>query len=444
MLAETRAMKLRNFGTRLLAGASIAGLTLLLVSCGASNTVDFLYVTSNLQNPGQINVYEVDSESGQLYQLADSPYPAGGTNPVYEVASSNGLHLYVANHDSNTVVMFAIGTDGKLYPIQTTTTPGTEPVALAMNASGTALYVLDYYAPAVPGQPSYTDLDPGPGAVVVYTVDPTTGLLSSEPLANGTTNYWQVQCFPSNLTVTPNGNDVYVTNTNSVVVTTAPPVTGTIPTLPAVCPDYGTVSEFAVNSGGSGGAQTVSGLTPIGNPLPPLNTSQVTGIAMSAGSAPTGIASDPGGGSIYVTDSALNQVYSYAIQSNGALSLTATTPTGNMPMGAVVAGASGSPGTFLYVSNYKDGSISSYSLSAGVPTPITTTDSGTSGPLCLVIDPELGRFLYVSNYIGGKVGGAELNPANGQLSIDNGSPYVTQGQPTCVAAIGHNGKSNGL
>lgn len=429
-------MKLRNLATRLLAATSLAGAALLLVSCAASNTVDFLYVTSNIQSPGQINVYEVDSESGALHQLADSPYPSGGVNPVYEVTSPNGKYLYVANHDSNAIVMFAIGTDGKLYPLQTTTTPGTEPVALAINSAGTALYVLDYYAPAAPGQPPYTDLNPGPGAVAVYTIDSSNGNLSSAPLANGTADYWDVQCFPSNLAVTPNGNGLYVTNTNSVVVTTAPPVTGTVPNRPSSCPSYGTISEFAVNSGG--------GLTPIGAPLPPLSSSAVSGIAMSAGSAPTGIAADPGSGAIYVTDSALGEVDSYAVQSDGSLSLAATTPTGNLPMGATVAGKAGSSGTYLYVSNYNDGTISAYSLSDGVPTPITTTSSGTSGPLCLVIDPELGRYLFVSDYIGGKVGGVFVDPSTGGLTTSEGSPYVSQGQPTCVAAIGHAGNAQGL
>lgn len=427
-------MKLRNIGSRLLAGASMAGLALLLVSCGASNTVDFLYVTSNQQSPGQINAYEVDSESGQLKQLADSPYPSGGSNPVAEVAAPNGKYLYVANHDDNTIVMFAIGTDGKLYPLQTTTTPGTEPVALAINSSGTALFVLDYYAPAGAGLPSYTDLNPGPGAVIAYSIDPSTGALSKAPLANGAEDFWDVQCFPANLAVTPDGNHLYVTNTNSVVVTTAPPVTGTIPTLPAGCPSSGTVSEFAVNAtSGSSGGQTVSGLTEIG---PPVTT--------GPGSAPTGIAADPGDGVIYVTDSALNRVDSFAIQGDGSLSLIASAITGNQPMGATVAGTAGSPGTYLYVSNYADGSINSYSLSSGVATPIATTSSGTSGPLCMILDPQLGRYLYVSDYIGGRVGGAYVDPTTGGLTMNQGSPYITQGQPTCVAAIGHAGNPNGL
>lgn len=430
-------MKYRNFGARLAAAASTAGLALLLTSCGASNTVDFVYATSNLQNPGQINVYEVDSNSGALHQIADSPYPSGGRNPVYEVASPNGKTLYVANHDDNTIVMFAIGTDGKLYPLQTVNTPGTEPVALALNASGTELYVLDYYAPAAPGQPSYTDLNPGPGAVIAYPISINAssgvGTLGS-PLVVGGANYFSTQCFPSNLTVTPDGNYVYVTNTNAVVVTTSPPVTGTVPTLPSSCPAHGTISEFAVaGTSGSSGVQTVTGLSAVGNPL-----------STGAGSAPTGIAADPGDGAVYVTDSALNQVYAYTIGANGALTLAATVPSGTEPMGAAVAGTK-SGGTFLYVTNYSDGTVSSYALSSGVPSPLTTTDAGTSGPTCVMIEPNLQRFLYTSDYIGGKIGGATLNPSNGALSINLGSPYTSSGQPTCVVAIPHvGGRTNGL
>ncbi len=111
-------MKLNQLGGRLTAAASVAGLSLLLLSCGASNTIDFVYVTSNLNNPGQINAFEVNSESGALRQIADSPYPSGGRNPVYIVTAPSGKFLYVANHDDNTIVQYAIGTDGKLYGIE--------------------------------------------------------------------------------------------------------------------------------------------------------------------------------------------------------------------------------------------------------------------------------------------------------------------------------------
>jgi len=399
---------------RLLAAATTAATALLLVSCGASNTIDFLYVTSNLDNPGQINVYEVNSQSGALYQIADSPYPSGGRNPVYEVASPNGLDLYVANHDDNTIVQFLIGTDGKLYPVQTINTPGTEPVAMALNAAGTYLYVLDYYAPAAPGQPSFTDLNPGPGAVIVYPVNSSTGNLGS-PLTTGAANYWDVQCFPSNLALTPNGDFLYVANPNAVLVTTSPPVTGTVPILPAACPSSGTVSGFAVSS---------SGLTPVaGSPF-----------TAGAGSAPTAVVSDPSNGSIYVTDGVLNRLDDFAIQSSGALSLTSSLQTGTMPMGGTVVG-----GKFLYITNYSDGTISLYSLGSGGPTFVATSTSGSSGPLCTIIDPNVQRFLFTADYVGGTIGGSEVDPSNGTLITNKLSPYHTAGQPTCVAAVPHRG-----
>jgi 6-phosphogluconolactonase len=403
---------------RLLAVASALAASSLVLSCGASNTIGFLYVTSNLQNPGQINAYIIDSEAGALHQIADSPYPSGGRNPVYEVTSPNGLNLYVANHDDNTIVEFAIGTDGKLYPQNTVNTPGTEPVALAINAAGNALYVLDYYAPAAPGQPSYTDLNPGPGALIVYPIN-SDGSLGT-PLAVGAANYFPVQCFPSNIVVTPNGNFVYVTNTNAVVVTTSPPVTGTVPIHPATCPTYGTVSAFSVTS---------SSVTPVaGSPF-----------STGAGSEPTGIIAGPGSGDIYVTDSSLNQLYTFSIQSSGALSLAATNGTGVMPMGGTVVG------NFLYITNYTDGSVSIYSLSSGLPASVGTSNAGASGPLCILADPDTQRFLYIADYIGGTIGGVELSPSTGTLIVNQGSPYPTSGQPTCVAAIPHRqGNKNGL
>ena len=409
---------------RLLAAGATAALGLLMVSCGASNTIDFLYVIGNLDNPGQINVYEVNSQSGALYQIADSPYPSGGRNPVYEVSAPNGLSLYVANHDDNTIVQFLIGTDGKLYPVQTVNTPGTEPVAMAINAAGTFLYVLDYYAPAAPGQPSFTDLNPGPGAVIVYPINSSTGNLGT-PLTSGNANYWDVQCFPSNLGLTPNGNFLYVANPNTVLVTDAPPVTGTVPILPASCPSSGTISGFAVSS---------SGLTPVGTAPPGSTYSDPTAFSTGSGSAPTAVIADPSNASLYVTDGVKNQLYTFNIQSGGGLSLASTLPTGTMPMdGTIVAGK------YLYISDFIGGSISQYSLGSGGLTLVSSSSSGASGPLCMVVDPHTQRFLYTADYTGGKVGGSELNDSNGTLINNKDAPYSTSGQPTCVAAISHKG-----
>src|SRR5580693_1225816 len=112
-------MKFRNFGRIALASAVSLGLGLGVTACGLGNTFDFLYVINSKANPGQINVFAVDSQSGALIQPRYSPYLSGGRNPVAIVTTPNEKNLFVANHDDNTVANFGIGTDGKLYPLQT-------------------------------------------------------------------------------------------------------------------------------------------------------------------------------------------------------------------------------------------------------------------------------------------------------------------------------------
>src|SRR6202789_4659377 len=180
-------MKLSKFGRIALASVVSLGLGFGATACGPSNTIDFLYVTASKQNPGQVSVYKVDSEAGILYQITDSPYPSGGRNPVADVASANGKNLYVVNHDSNTVVVFAISTDGSLSQQQSCTVPGTFPTQLAINKAGTYLYVVETY------QPGFSASKPGPGAVVVFPINATgqlgaTGSLCT-PVANGANSF---------------------------------------------------------------------------------------------------------------------------------------------------------------------------------------------------------------------------------------------------------------
>ncbi len=143
-------MKLTRIGQGLLAVAASVGLGLVITSCSPSDTIDYLFVTSNSSaagsgGNGQINSYHVDSQSGAISPVAGSPVSSQGANPVAEVASANGQYFYVANHGSNNIAEFAIGTDGQLVFAKAYSTPGSEPVALALNKTGTLLFVLDYY-----------------------------------------------------------------------------------------------------------------------------------------------------------------------------------------------------------------------------------------------------------------------------------------------------------
>ncbi len=425
-------MKFRKPGQILLAVAASAFVGLGLTSCGQSNTIDFLYVTANKNTPqGQVAAYWVDQESGAINQIPDSPYPSGGENPVAEVASplistsqSSGkavAMLYVVNHDDNAIVQFAIGTDAKLYPQKTCNTPGSDPEAVAMNPAGTELFVLDTYAPAPAGSAPYSQTNPGPGALVAFSLDKTThGFTSCTPIANGNQSYWPLGDYPGGVAVSANGSYVYAVNTGSIVTTTTPPTAGVPLTSPTT--GQGSISGFTINSDG-----TLSGLA--SSPF-------------SAGTAPTAIAIDPTSRFLYVTDSAQNQVIEYTIQSTGQLDPInqGLASTGNFPNGITVDPR----GQFVYVTNYTDGTISTYNVNpaTGILTSnATPTIKAGPGALCPIVEPALARFVFTADFLLNKVSSAELNTVSGSLTTDQNSPYNSPAQPTCAAAIAHGNHS---
>jgi len=395
-------MKLSKTGQTLLAAAVSIGIGFGLISCGQSNTIDYLYITSNKNNPGQISVYRVDQESGALTQIPDSPYGSGGRNPVAEVASPSGSDLYVVNHDDNTIVEFAIGTDAKLYPQHTYQTPGTEPTAITINQAGTLLFVVDTY------QATYSDANPGPGALVVFPINKD-GSLGS-PVSNGSLAYWPLEFAPSTVSVTANGNFVYAANAN-----TNNPNTGD---------QRGTVSAFSVGSDG-----TLTALYSSSSALP------------YAGVTPSASAIDPTSRFLYVTDAASNELYAYSIASDGTLAPLNNGPfaTGTYPDGITIDPS----GNYIYVVNYVSNSISAYQLTQANGTP-SALSGGTStltktGPTCVIVEPAFGRYLYTTNFLDASITGYQLNRNSGALTGTQNSPYPVSpaAQPTCAAAVTH-------
>ena len=386
-------MKFSKLGRVALASVVSLGLGFGVIACGPSNTIDFLYVSSSKQNPGQISVYKVDSQAGALIPIPDSPYSSGGRNPVAEVASANGKNLYVVNHDDSTIVEFAIGTDGKLYPQQTCPFKGgsTYPMQLAINKAGTYLYVVLTY------QPPYGNALPGPGSLVVFPVNANGQLGATAslctPIANGTNYFFPVGNNPVAVNVLASQNFVYAVNQADA-----------------------TLSAFQV---GSSGALTLIGTYPVGV-------------------GPNAIASDPTSKFLYVTDGAARQMIGFLIQTNGTL-INMQTPfkTDDLPDAVQVDPR----GIYVYVANYNANNVSAYTIDRG--TGNATQVSGSSpyavdtGPICLLIEPAEARYVYTANFLGNTVSGLALNPSTGALSGVQNTPFRAAGQPTCTAAITH-------
>jgi 6-phosphogluconolactonase (cycloisomerase 2 family) len=370
----------------------------LLTACGTL-TVDFVYVTSakaaGTNNYGEVDVYEVNSESGYMRHIPTSPFPSGGRNPVAETTSPDNTTLYVVNEDDNTIVQFTIGNDGKIYPQNTVNTPGVFPLAVA--TAGKFLFVADTYQPL----PTCSTAAPCSGSLAVFPVGTNDALGSAAANASISASYWPLT-LPSSPAdvITPTA----IAATSSYVYVTAFDATK----------GGGYVFGFTVNSDGT---------------LTALNG----GAPFAAGTQPSSIASAPGGSVIYVTDSASNDILAYSANA-GVLSPVGGSPfpTGNAPA-AVVVNATGS---YVFVANSLDSNLSVYSSSGGVLSSLGTYTTGTQ-PVAIGIDPSLNEYLYTANFLGNSVTGFRVNASTGALLNSQESPYGANANPTAVAAIPH-------
>lgn len=373
----------------------------LLSACGTLTT-DFVYVTSakaaGSNSYGEINVFEINSESGKMRQIPTSPFPSEGRNPVAVVAAPDYASLFVVNKDDNTIVRFVIGSDGKLYSNQTVNTPGIYPLGVA--AAGSFLFVADAYQPLA----SCSNAAPCSGSVGVFPIG--SGDALGSKIANSAVSdyYWPLAVSGSSDIITPtaittasNGAYVYVTAYDA---TTSTPV--------------GYVFGFAVGSDGT--------------------LSALPGSPWAAGTKPSGLAA-ASDGHLYVTDSTAASVRSYSI-SSGALSLVGVYEAGSGPSAVAVD----STGKYVYVTNATDSNLGAYTASSGVLTSLGTYSTG-SQPVAIGIDPHLNQYLFTVNFLGSSVSGFQLNSSTGGLVVSQNSPFGTNAEPTAVAAIPHGSSS---
>ncbi len=419
-------MKLNKSSQLVLVSAAGLLVASLLSACSQFTqtlTVDFVFVASSKaagpNNYGEIDIYEVNSESGRMRQIPASPVPSDGRYPVAETVSADNKNLFVVNQDDNNIVQFVIGNDGKLYPFNTVNTPGVFPLAIAANA--TNLFVVDTYQPLPTASPAH----PCSGSIAAYPLSAATSTAPvgiQPPAVNPTlsSNYWPLALpgantdptactssfhilVPTGVTVLASGADVYVSAYDSTVT-----------------PNVGYIFGFSVGTGGV--------LTPL------------AGSPVAAGTLPSAIASDAAGKFVYVTDYTQGKVLGYSVAS-GALTPLAGSPfpAGNAPSAIVIDPSF----AFAYVANSTDSTITAYSIGSGALTRLGNYTTGLQ-PVAMGIDPSTNHFLYTANFLGNTVNGFQLSQTAGTLLDAQLSPFAANDQPTAVAAIPHNGTGGGV
>ncbi|MDR3740985.1 MAG: beta-propeller fold lactonase family protein [Terracidiphilus sp.] len=389
-----------NRSSQLVLVSAVSLLAASLLSACGTLTTDFVYVTSakaaGTNSYGEIDVLEVNSESGKMRAIPTSPFPSEGRNPVSAVASPDYKNLFVANQDDNTIVRFVIGSDGKLYANQTVNTPGIFPVALA--AAGSNLFVVDKYQPL----PTCSNAAPCSGSVGVFPIS--SGDVLGSAVANSAVSgsYWPLVLTgssdivrPTAVTTASSGAYVYITAYDASATTAV-----------------GYIFGFSVGSDGT--------------------LTAIAGSPWAAGTKPSGLTASSTG-YLYVTDSSNASVLAYSIASGVLTPVSGSPfPTGNGPSAVAVD----STGKYVYVTNASDSNLTAYSASSGVLTTLGLYATG-SQPVAIGIDPSLNEYLYTVNFLGPSVSGFQINSSTGALVRSQGSPFGTNAEPTAVAAVPH-------
>lgn len=394
--------------------ASILSLTIALglTACSNDYTVSYVYmITQGAQganNHSLLNSYQVDYQSGFLYNMPDSPNDSGGRDGVAIVVAPNNLFLYTVNNFDSTVVEFAVGTDGKLYPEHTYNISGSLPVAAAIDAAGKFLYVAFTYQTNPDGTQLYTPSNPGPGGISVFPIKP------DDPGKNtlGKPTTFNVGRNPVAIATSPTGNFVYVLEQDSA--------------------STANVIGFTENTS-TGALTAMPGVT--------INPGNVPSNGFASGATPSGLLVDSSATHLYVTDKTLNQVATYSIGSGGVLGPATTTQTDAGPLGM----SFDLSGKYLYVAANVANAIDIYNIGAnGIPVRSTVqpTVQVGNGPTCVTVSgapsnahPTHAVYLYVSNSLSNNVTAEQLNESNGALSQVLGTPFTGSELPACIVTV---------
>ncbi len=289
-------------------------------------------------------------------------YASASATPTSSASPGTGAFLYASNYNDGRIAEFARNTSTGALTLKGTVTAGS-----SQGPRGLAVDPSNSYLYAA----NYAD-----GYVHEFSISGNGTLSSIGKVASGTN--------PEAIAITPNGQYVYVINFGN----------GT----------NGTVSEYSIGSSGT--------LSSIGT---------VTGIA-----GPLGIAITPDGSYLYVADNTAGVIWSYVINSNGTLTLSAAampslgTTTGTPEFEAA---ASDSSGEYLFVTDLSTGAVSGFMVSSGtlIFAGTFTTGSVTNQPLGMGLALNGGNYyLFTANSAGNSVSAFSRLAAN--LTLLNAIP----------------------
>jgi YVTN family beta-propeller protein len=432
-------------------------LLLLLAGCaGGTSPSPINQPTSSGSNPSVPTIsvlFPSCAPAGEPVQLsvvgtnfvASSVVRWNGSDRPTTMDAINGLIAQISASDVASagpaaVTVFNPGPGGGISNASTFTinSGAVDPQSIAVDPAGKFAYVASEGCDAA-------------GYVSMYTINPTTGALAfiGPPVPSNDE-------FTDSVTVDPSGKFAYVASSGdvwdidfgSVLTYTINPTTGALTSTTGGINGTGTngTPEFfnsvALDPSGKFAYAADGGAFPEGSfggstSVSMYTINSTTGALASigtivAGTGPDSVAIDPAGKFAYVTNIGSNDVSMYTIDATtGALASIGTIVAGTGPDSVAIDPT----GKFAYVTNFGSNDVSTYTVDAttGALTFIGSIAAGTN-PFSVAVDPA-GKFAYVANWTGSDTDGSvsmyTIDATTGGLTPTG--TIATELSPTSIA-----------
>ena len=336
--------------------------------------------------------------------------PAGRFAYVLNGGCGGGVSGYVSMYTINptTGALMSIGPPVSTYGF------GVYPGSITVDPLGRFAYLTNE------GDPWGYE-DGANGSIAMYSIDATTGALTSTGMINGNC---PGLCDPSPMVVDPSGKFAYVVTGGggipfSLAMYTIDATTGALTSIGTIAAG-GVPNSVAVDPAGKFVYMATANVTPgLAGSVSAYAINATTGALTSVGAIATGtdpgsVAVDPSGKFAYVANSGSNDVSMYTIEATtGALGSIGTIAAGTDPVSVAVDPS----GKFAYVTNSGSNDVSMYTINAttGSLTLLGTIAAGLS-PSSIAIHPS-GNFAYVTNSGANDVSMYSIDSATGALTL---------------------------
>jgi 6-phosphogluconolactonase len=291
--------------------------------------------------------------------------------------TGTGNYFYVANQTTGSVAGFALTTRGITNTSNSPYVLGVQPTAITVTPNGSYIYVATQgaiYGYSVGSNGALTLLNGG--SALISNLTPST--LRVDPSGN-----WLIaaDAFPEAFIFSIDANSGMLTQQGAQINLNAG-----VPTHIVFAPSNGLVYISLAASLSqpttSGGVQVLT----LNQSNGTLSINSAFLLPISAGNSDYGLAVDPAGKFLFVTETGVNAVRVLSIGASGALTKVSGSPfkAGLRPMAVLVD----STGAYVYVANQTDGNISAFSLATtGSLTAISGSPFATGvGPADLAED----------------------------------------------------------